>query len=156
MGHRRAPGVEHSSESDPGAEVLGIGGDGGERCCCSFEQQRVNHVFVGVSKVADGRWQGEHDVGVLDGQEIGLSCCKPALSGGPLTLRTMSITTRVIGVLGRGAVYTAQHMAAEGGAAALLDGGHHLELTEAQVSGLSAAPRRAVRAQDVRDFESRS
>lgn len=72
------------------------------------------------------------------------------------TAGTVPITTRVIGVLGRGAVGTAQHMAAECDAAALLDGGHHLELTEAQVSGMRVPPRRAMRAQDVRDFESRS
>ena len=68
----------------------------------------------------------------------------------------MPITTRVIGVLGRGAVFTAQHMAAECGAPALLDGGHHFQLPEAQMPRIHVPPRRAVRAQDVRDFESRS
>ncbi len=28
MRERRAPGVEHGGDTDPGAEMLGVGGDG--------------------------------------------------------------------------------------------------------------------------------
>ena len=46
-----------------------------------------------------------------------------------------------------------QHMAAERGAAALLDGRHHLELAEAQVTALGLAPGRPVGTEDIRDLE---
>ena len=44
-------------------------------------------------------------------------------------------------------------MAAQGGAATLLDGRHDLELTEAEVSPLSVSPRRPVVAEDIRDLQ---
>ena len=44
-------------------------------------------------------------------------------------------------------------MTPERGAAALLDGGHDLELTQAQVAALGNAPRGPVGAEDVGDLE---
>jgi len=44
-------------------------------------------------------------------------------------------------------------MTAEGGAAALLDGRHDLQLAEAQVPLLLLAPRRPVGAEDIRDLQ---
>jgi len=44
-------------------------------------------------------------------------------------------------------------MATERGAAAVLDGLHDLQLTEAQVSGLSTPPGRPVGAEDIRDLQ---
>ncbi len=41
--HRRAPGVEHGGDADPGAEMLGIGGDGEQRLGRRAEQQVVDH-----------------------------------------------------------------------------------------------------------------
>jgi len=51
MGERRAPRVQHGGDPDPGAEALGIGGDG-ERCLgrC-LHQQVVDHALVVVGDV---------------------------------------------------------------------------------------------------------
>ena len=49
--------------------------------------------------------------------------------------------------------FAAQHMPAQRRAAALLDGRHHLELTQAQVRALGLPPRRPVGAEDVRDLQ---
>ena len=60
---------------------------------------------------------------------------------------------RVIRDLDLLAGLAAQHVAAKRGGAAALDRRHHLELTEAQVTGLGLTPGRAVGAEDVRDLE---
>jgi hypothetical protein len=52
-----------------------------------------------------------------------------------------------------GAVLAARDVAAEGRRAAALDGGHHLQLIEAQVSGIGTTPRRSVIAEDIRDLQ---
>jgi hypothetical protein len=44
-------------------------------------------------------------------------------------------------------------MAAQGGAAALLDGRHDLQLTEAEVTSGTVPPRRPVGAEDIRDLQ---
>ena len=51
VGHRRAPGVQHRGGADPGAEVLGIGGDGEQSLGRGAEQQVVDNrlVLVGDS-----------------------------------------------------------------------------------------------------------
>ena len=51
------------------------------------------------------------------------------------------------------AVRAALNVAAERGGAAVLDGRHHLELAETQMSGLLPAPSRSVVAEDVRDLQ---
>ena len=70
-----------------------------------------------------------------------------------LALRTVPITTRVVGDRRIGAVLAARDMAAEGCRAAVLDRRHHLELAEAYMAGIGPAPCRAVAAEDVRDLQ---
>src|SRR5580693_4619991 len=77
-------------------------------------------------------------------KEISLARGEPFLGGGALTLRTMAITTAVVGDDRVGAALAARHMAAERRRAAALDGRHHLHLVEADVSGIGFAPRRPV------------
>ena len=50
-------------------------------------------------------------------------------------------------------VLTARNMPAERGCAASLDRTHHLQLTEAHVTGIGATPRRPEVAKDVRDLQ---
>ena len=52
MGQRRAPGVEHRGEADPGAEMLGVGRDGDERLGRGLEQQAVDGGLIRVGDVA--------------------------------------------------------------------------------------------------------
>ena len=49
--------------------------------------------------------------------------------------------------------FTTQHMPTQRGATALLDGGHDLELTEAQVPVLHPPPSWPVGAEDIRDLQ---
>ncbi len=89
---------------------------------------------------------------VLDWQEISLARLQPASGRTALALWAMPITTGVVGDLGMLAGLAAQHMAAQLGTAAALDGRHHLELAQAQMSALSAAPTLPLGAQDIRDL----
>ena len=71
MGHGRAPGVEHGGDADPGAEMLRIGGDRQQRLGRCLEQQVIDHRLVLVSDVGDRGRQGEDEMEVGHGQEIG-------------------------------------------------------------------------------------
>ena len=53
-----------------------------------------------------------------------------------------------------GAVLAAGDVSAEGRRAAALDGAHHLELEQADVTAVSMTPRGPVVAEDVRDLQS--
>ena len=90
---------------------------------------------------------------IRHGQEVGLPRFEPALGGARLALRTVSVTARVVGDLRLGARRAAQRVAAERGAAALFDGRHGLQLSEAQVAALVLSPSRPVGAEDIRDLQ---
>ena len=72
---------------------------------------------------------------------------------GRLTLRAMPVAAGVVGDLHLGAGVAAQYVSPQRRAAALFDGGHHLELTQAQVTVLRLPPGRPVGAEDVRDLQ---
>jgi hypothetical protein len=62
MGQRRAPGVEHGGEADARAQMLRVGGDGGQRLGCGLEQQIVDDGLVLERDRADRSRQREDDV----------------------------------------------------------------------------------------------
>jgi hypothetical protein len=73
--------------------------------------------------------------------------------------RQLPITNRahkaaVIGDRGVGAVLAARDMSAERRRAAALDGAHHLELEQADVTAVGMTPRGPVVSEDVRDLQS--
>ena len=71
---------------------------------------------------------------VLDRQQIGLPGVEPSSGGTGLTLRAMPVAARVVGDLHLIAGGAAQYMSPQRRAAALFNGGHHLELPETQVA----------------------
>ena len=106
MGHGRAPGVEHGGDPDPRSEVLRVGGDRQQRLGRCLEQQVIDDRLVLVSEVGDRGRQGEDEVEVGHGQEIGFSLRQPVPCGGSLTLRAVAVAAGVVGDLGVGAVLT--------------------------------------------------
>ena len=70
MGQRRAPGVEHGGEADARAQMLRVGGDGGQRLGCGLEQQIVDDGLVLERDRADRRRQGEDDVIIGNRQKL--------------------------------------------------------------------------------------
>ena len=105
--------MEHGGDADPGAQMLGIGGDGERGLGRGPEQQIIDHGLVLVGDVGDRCWQREHDVEVGHRQQLGLAFGEPLFCGGALTLGTMPITAAVVGDDGVRTLLTARHMAAE-------------------------------------------
>src|SRR6516165_6081622 len=140
MGHRRSPGVEHRSSADASAEVLGIGRDREQRLGSRAEQQVVDYCLVLVGDRSDLGGQREDHVEIGDRQQICPACRKPIRRRRALTLWAMAIATRVVSDAAVAAIFAALDMATERGGAALLDCRHDLELTEAHMSGIGAAP----------------
>jgi hypothetical protein len=65
----------------------------------------------------------------------------------------MPVAARVVGDLVRAAPLAAQDVSTQRRAAALFDGRHDLELTQAQVAVLFIAPGGSMNAEDVGDFQ---
>ena len=73
---------------------FGVGGDGQQGLGGCLKQQVIDHRLVLIRDFTDGCRQSEHDVVVLDGQQIGLAGLEPALGGTALAFGTMPVTTR--------------------------------------------------------------
>src|SRR6516164_6161359 len=156
LGHCRAPAVEHSGGADARAEVPGVGGDGEQRFGGGTEQQVVDHRLVLVGDRSDLGWQRENDVEIADRQQIGLAGCKPILCLRTLTLWAMTVAARVVGDAAVAAIFAALDMTAEGCRAALLNGRHDLELSQAHMPGIGSAPVGSMAMKDVCDLEPRA
>src|SRR3954463_5233302 len=97
VGHRRAPGVPHGCDADPGAKMLRIGGDGDQRLGGRLEEDVVDHGPVLVGDVGDWGREREKAKEVRGGQEIGLALGEPLLCGCTLALRAMPVAAAVVG-----------------------------------------------------------
>ena len=86
-------------------------------------------------------------------QQLCLAVGQPFPCRRPLALRAMPVAAGVVGDDGVRAVFTTLDVPAERCRATALDGRHHLQLLEADVSGIVRAPRRPVVAEDVRDLQ---
>src|SRR5438552_17546014 len=150
---RRAPSMQDQGHANLRAEMLRVGGDGAQRLRGELEQQVIDHRLVVVGDGADRRRQGEHQVVIVQRQEVGLPGLEPTARGTCLALRAMPVAAGVVGDLHLRAGMATQYMSSQRRAAALFDGGHHLELTEAQVTMLRLPPGRPVGAEDVRDLQ---
>ena len=158
VGQRRAPGVKHRGDADAGAEVPGIGRDGGHGLGRSREQDVVDRGLVLVGDVGDGGRQREHHMEIRHRKQVGLAGGEPLACSSALTLGAVPVTAAIVGDDGVSAllVIAARHMAAERRRAAALDGAHHLHLVEADVTDVGAPPRRSVVAEDIRDLKGRT
>src|SRR5271170_5177713 len=154
MGHCRAPAVQYRRDADAGSKVLRIGRDGEHRLRRGLEQQIVDHGLVLVGNVANRRRQREDDMEVGNREQFGLACRHPLAYCRALALRAVPVAAAVVGDRGVGAVLAARDMSAEGCRAAALDGAHHLELEQANVTAVGMTPRGPVVAEDVRDLQS--
>ena len=155
MGQRRAPGVQNGGEADARAEMLRVGGDGGQRLGGGPEQEVVDGGLVLERDGADRRRQGEDDVIVGNRQEFRLALGEPLPRRRALALRAVTVAAGVVGDAFVRAVLAALDVAAERGGAAGLDRRHDLQLGEADMAGVGLAPRRPVGAKDVGDLQGR-
>ena len=149
MSQGRAPGVEHGDQTQPRAQALGIGGDGPQGLGGGLEQQIIDHGLVVEGDGGDLSWQGEDDMEIGRGQQIGLTLGQPNLGRRTLTLGAMAVAAGVVAHRQALAVVAARDMTAQLGGATGLNGRHGLELTKAQVSGMVTAIGRPMGAEDV-------
>ena len=81
-----APGVEHHGHAELGAEIPGIGRDGGKRLGRGAEQDCIDGGLVLERDRTDRCRQGEDDVEVRHRQQLGLPGREPLQTRQPLTL----------------------------------------------------------------------
>jgi hypothetical protein len=75
-------------------------------------------------------------------------------AGCQLPINGFAHKAAVVGDRGVGAILAARDVSAERRRAAALDGAHHLELVQADVTAVGMTPRGPVVAEDVRDLQS--
>ena len=100
MLHGLRPGMEHAEEADFGAESLGIAGDFDQRFGAEAQQHRVDELLILQCELCQRTGHGENDVGIGDGKEFFLAPRNPTKAGVGLTLWTMPVAARVVGVAG--------------------------------------------------------
>jgi hypothetical protein len=147
--------MEYTGEADARAQMLGIGGDGGQRLGGGLEQENVDDGFVGERQGADGGRQGEDDVIIGNRQQFGLAFGQPLPRRRALTLRAMAVAAGVVGDTFVRAVLAALDVSAECCGPASLNCRHDFQLAEADMADVGASPRRTMGAKDVGDLQAR-
>ena len=153
MGQRRSPSVQNAGHADLRAEALGIGGDGRHRLGRCLEQQAIDGALVPICDTGDLGRQGEDQVEVFHGQQIFGSRRHPVARRRSLTFGTVPVLARVVGDVLVIAFGAGRHMPAERLGSAGLNGGHHFELAQADMTRIGPPPRRAIAAKDVSDLQ---
>src|SRR5208283_5039042 len=105
--------MEDGGEADARAEMLGVGGDGGQGLGGGPEQEVVDGGLVLERDRADRRRQGEDDVIVGNRQKLRLAIFEPLARRSSLALRAMPVAAGIVGHAFVRAVLAALDMAAE-------------------------------------------
>jgi hypothetical protein len=147
--------VQHGGEPDAGAKVLGVGRNRDQGLGGGFEQQVIDDRLVLIGDVGDRPRQGEDDMEIGYGQQLGLAVGQPLLGSHGLALRTVPVAAGVIGDAQVGAGLTAFDMTAQRRCSAALDRRHDLQLAEAHMAGMGRTPNRPAAAEDVRHLDRR-
>ena len=72
-----SPTVQHSEKADLGAEMLGIGSDGGQGLGSGSEENAVDEIFVLVSDGSDLFGNREDHMKIVRGENFGCSFFDP-------------------------------------------------------------------------------
>ena len=83
--------MKDRNHASPGTKVLGVGGDLDHSVRAGPHQQIVDLAFVLMRNIGNGFWQGEDEVEIPHGQQLGLTCCQPSFGGTRLTFWTMAV-----------------------------------------------------------------
>jgi hypothetical protein len=123
-----SPTVKYSEKADRGAQMLGIGSNGGQGLGSGSEQNAVDEIFVLVSDGSDRFGNREDDMKIVRLENFGRSFFDPLRTSERLALGTVAVAAAVVaGALVTTAV-AALEMTAESGRAAHLDCGHDAPL----------------------------
>jgi hypothetical protein len=120
--------VQHARESDLGAEILRVFCHVVQRFRNGRKEQTIGQPWIRTEESMELIRDGEDDVVVLDGKKMLLLRGEPAELLEALTLRTVPISTRIVGDLPKPAAITFVEVTAEGRGAATQDISHHTRL----------------------------
>src|SRR5688572_4679781 len=142
------PGMQDHDDTELAAQVVaaklkeGIAG--------GAKQQAEQEAFVAKDQRVELVWQGHHGVEVGGGQKLRPPCLDPVGLGYGLTLGTVTIAARVVGVAFKAALWTLLGVATQLSRATGHDGVDHLVLCRRNRVGLPIAV--AVEAKNVGNF----
>ena len=88
--------MENHGHAELGAEMPGIGRDGGEGLGGRAEQDRIDHGLVLEGDLADRRRQREDDMEVRHRQQLGLPLREPLGPRQPLAFGTVTVAAGVV------------------------------------------------------------
>ena len=91
-----SPRVQHHEHSDPRSQVLGVGRHLQKSFLGAVEEQPIQEPSVAQCQRAELVGQGEDDVEVGNGQEVGLTSGQPGRPLTPTALRTTSVAAGMI------------------------------------------------------------
>src|SRR5215207_4975935 len=116
------PRVEDAQDADLGAEMTGIGGDLTERRRARLKEPRVQPGPVSIGQGQERMREREDDVHIRHIEELALARVQPAFARLRLTLRTVPVSTRVVGDGLMPAGVTPVEMSTERGGSTARDG----------------------------------
>src|SRR5271165_1405847 len=93
---RLSPGMEHGEETNLGAQMLGIGGDGLQGLGRRTEENAIDRRFVLMGDGGNLFRQRQNDVEILRRKKLGATVVEPLGAGQGLALGTMPISATAI------------------------------------------------------------
>src|SRR5258707_3982667 len=126
------PGMQDAEEPNLSTEMFGILGDLEQSLGAGAKQKAVDFTLVLERQRSQLMRQCEDDMDVRHRQKVPAARIEPAVTGVGLALRTMPISTRVIGDGLIVATGTCINMSAEYGCSAVQDGVKHLDVKPSQ------------------------
>jgi hypothetical protein len=148
-----SPGVEHTQEADLRAEMLRIGSDFLQGCGAGAEQEIVDDLLVLQGQPRQLVGDCKDDMHIVDRQQFLAAPGEPLVASVGLALWTVSGTAGVERDGLVAALAAAVQMAAEGGRAAILDGGKHAEVQPGQPGPALLHEAVAMRTDDIGHLE---
>jgi hypothetical protein len=148
-----SPTVEHGEEADLGAEMFGIGSDGGQGLGCGSEQNAVDESFVLVSNGGDWFGQGEDDMKIRSRENFRFPFFDPFRPRQRLALGAMSVATAIVSVTLVRTAIAVLEMTTQGRRPAHLDRGHDASLCRGERRTMLLAIGFTIAAEDVRHFQ---
>ena len=149
------PGVQDAEEPNLSTEMFGVLRDLLEGLCRRGEEDVEHDLLVTKRNGIQGIGDREGDVPVWDRKKMGESFLQPLCFLETLTLRAVTVPTRVVrDANGLAAIAARVDVSTKGGGATLLDVSHDFDLGRGR--RMVTAILLAVRTQDVRDLETRS
>ena len=124
-----SPTVKYGEKADLGAQMLGIGSNGGQGLGSGSKENTVDEIFVLVSDGSNLFGNGEDDMKIMSLENFGLSFFDPLGTCERLALWTVAVAAAVVARPLVTTAVAALQMTAQGGRATHLDRGHDAPLS---------------------------